>query len=145
MSCSVLSFELLRGAQFWVLNFEFWVLNYRQSRFWVVQFWVLNCLVHVSVQIFVFIFLSSSIFLSFDFESLSFDFPLRFRVHLQLTIQNWIIQNRLADNSKFNIQNSKFFPPEGKKSPCRGSKFLCFVLRLQSYEMLATHAIVVEE
>ena len=116
--------------EFWVLNccaarnFEFWVLNYRQSRFWVVQFWVLNCLVHVSVQIFVFIFLSSSIFLSFDFESLSFDFPLRFRVHLQLTIQNWIIQNRLADNSKFNIQNSKIFSlPRGKNLPVEGVNF----------------------
>ena len=121
------------------MSFEFWVLNCcaeRNFEFWVLSFElsakpILSCSV-LSFELFSSSFcvqvLCSSfcvqVFLSFDFESLSFDFPLRFRVHLQLTIQNWIIQNRLADNSKFNIQNSKIFSlPRGKNLPVEGVNF----------------------
>ena len=63
LSCSVLSFELFSSS-------------------FVFKFCVQVFVFKFCVQVFVFKFLS------FDFESLSFDFPLRFRVHLQLTIQN---------------------------------------------------------
>ena len=129
--------------EFWVLNccaernFEFWVLSFELSAKPILSCSVLSFELFSSsfvfkfcVQVFVFKFCVQVFvfkFLSFDFESLSFDFPLRFRVHLQLTIQNWIIQNRLADNSKFNIQNSKFFPSRGKKISLSRELFFCFV------------------
>ena len=34
----VLSFELLRGAQFWVLNFEFWIIGKADFEFWILSF-----------------------------------------------------------------------------------------------------------
>ena len=64
LSCSVLSFELFSSS---------FVFKFLRSSFCVQVLCSSFCV---------------QVFLSFDFESLSFDFPLRFRVHLQLTIQN---------------------------------------------------------
>ena len=60
---------------------------------------------------------------------MSFEFC-RCLLNSEFPIQNWAIQNRLADNSTFNIPNSKFFfPPEGKITPCRGCNLqICITL-----------------